>query len=338
MTTYAPAPAPQRNEARPALSELARQRSIQLLAAGWVLALAAVAVLGVDGMPDVIVADSTAGTVGFQLVLAVTFILFIAVIYGLTRKRPPVDFAARVGDASRSRAEVIMLGVYVAIGLVVSAALGFGFHPEGAVYGPIDEPTRTDFLVWAGFNLTVFGLVPYLWIRSRGYSNRDLGLWSGDRRADVRLILIVLGIEAIQELTVFTGIFDLSPRQVLVGMPLSFLIHLAGTGIPIMICIYAILLPRYHQLTGSITTSTILGGLTYAAFHVTEYWATFDTVELTVVSILLVFTQFTGPGMIKSILTLRTGNAWVHLWAYHAIVPHVTVDTPTIVETFEIDR
>jgi hypothetical protein len=40
--------------------------------------------------------------------------------------------------------------------------------------------------------------------------------------------------------------------------------------------------------------------------------------------------------MIKSILTLRIGNAWVHLWAYHTIVPHVTVGTPNIVETFEI--
>jgi hypothetical protein len=40
--------------------------------------------------------------------------------------------------------------------------------------------------------------------------------------------------------------------------------------------------------TGSITTSTILGGLTYAAFHITEYWTTFDTTQLTVVSVILV--------------------------------------------------
>jgi hypothetical protein len=26
-----------------------------------------------------------------------------------------------------------------------------------------------------------------------------------------------------------------------------------------------------------------------------------------------------GPGMIKTVLTLRTGNAWVHVWAYHAL-------------------
>jgi hypothetical protein len=38
--------------------------------------------------------------------------------------------------------------------------------------------------------------------------------------------------------------------------------------------------------------------------------------------------------MIKSFLTLRTGSAWAHVWAYHAIAPHVTVDTPNLVNVF----
>ena len=43
-----------------------------------------------------------------------------------------------------------------------------------------------------------------------------------------------------------------------------------------------------------------------------------------------------GPGMVKAALTLRTGNAWVHVWAYHAITPHVLADTPTIVKIFRL--
>src|SRR5215469_17740355 len=43
-----------------------------------------------------------------------------------------------------------------------------------------------------------------------------------------------------------------------------------------------------------------------------------------------------GPGLIKSYLTLRTGNACVHLWAYHAIAPHVISDTPVVVKIFGI--
>ncbi|MGI9599337.1 MAG: hypothetical protein ACR2QK_24450, partial [Acidimicrobiales bacterium] len=229
MTIIGTSP-PEHETTRPPsnLRRLADQRSVRLLAGAWLAGFAGLLLLGVDGMPDVIVADSTAGTVGFQAVLAVTFLLFIAVIHGLTRKRPPVDFNARLGGPARSRHEVIVLGGYVIVGLIISAALGFGFHPEGAVYGPIEPATPSDLLTWAGFNLTVFAVVPYLWIRSRGYSNQDLGLRGANLRADLRLILIVLAIEAVQELTVFTGIFDLSPTQLAVGMPLSFVIHLAG--------------------------------------------------------------------------------------------------------------
>jgi hypothetical protein len=42
--------------------------------------------------------------------------------------------------------------------------------------------------------------------------------------------------------------------------------------------------------------------------------------------------------MIKSVLTLRTGNAWVHALSYHIIAPHVIVDTPLVVKIFGILR
>ena len=42
--------------------------------------------------------------------------------------------------------------------------------------------------------------------------------------------------------------------------------------------------------------------------------------------------------MMKSVLTLRTGNAWVHAIGYHAVAPHVVVDTPLVVKIFSITR
>ncbi len=328
-------PGPNRR-ARSALVDLLRQRSVRLLAGGWLAGFVVVLALGVDGLPDVIVTGDAVGTIGFQAVLLATELVFLAIIAWLTRTRRPVEFGRRLNGRRRSGIEVVGLLAYAAVGIAVAASLGYGLHAEGAVYGPIEDVTRADLIGWAVFNLIVFALVPYAGFRALGYSNRDLGLRSSNLRADAVLIAIVLAIEASQELTVFTGIFDLSLRQLVIGMPLAFVIFLAGTGIPIMISIFSILVPRYQQLTGSTTAATILGGLTYAGFHVTEYWTVFDTASLGVVSIILVFSQFTGPGMIKSLLTLRTGNAWVHLLAYHSVVPHVSVDTPTVVDAFEI--
>jgi hypothetical protein len=46
--------------------------------------------------------------------------------------------------------------------------------------------------------------------------------------------------------------------------------------------------------------------------------------------------KFFPAGVMKSFLTFRTGNAWVHMWAFHAIAPHVMVDTRLIVHDFNI--
>jgi hypothetical protein len=80
----------------------------------------------------------------------------------------------------------------------------------------------------------------------------------------------------------------------------------------------------------------LLGGLTYALMHIVERWSAFDTPRDTVLSLIFVVIGYLGPGMIKSYITLRTGNAWVHALAYHIVAPHVIIDTPLIVRAFGI--
>lgn len=47
-------------------------------------------------------------------------------------------------------------------------------------------------------------------------------------------------------------------------------------------------------------------------------------------SLILVVLQYSGSGIIKTVITLPTGNASVQAIAYHAIAPHVVLDTPLI--------
>jgi hypothetical protein len=65
-------------------------------------------------------------------------------------------------------------------------------------------------------------------------------------------------------------------------------------------------------------------------------WLAFGTPSAVALSVIFLFFQYFGPGMIKTVLTLRTGNAWVHVWAYHAIAPHTVADTPLMVRIFHI--
>jgi hypothetical protein len=119
-------------------------------------------------------------------------------------------------------------------------------------------------------------------------------------------------------------------------VPLTFVIFFLGTVLPTMILIYAILLPRYLRLTGSPVVTVLLGGLTYALMHLVEGWSNFSTPRDTALSLLFVALSYVGPGIFKSFVTLRTGNAWVHALGYHAIAPHTLVDTPMFAKIFAI--
>jgi hypothetical protein len=269
--------------------------------------------------------------------------VLMAVSFLLTRARTAPDMAARAPDCRTALRETVGVLSYAILGQiggwVLGPALGyrpFSFHIAGTVFGCSVPPARTEVCVWALYNFLVFAVVPYVYFRRR-YSNAELNLRSTNRRNDALVILVILIIESSVELATFdNNIRRLSLHQVTLGAPLTFVIFFVGTVLPTMVLIYSILLPRYLRLTGSAISTVLLGGLTYAAMHIVEGWSAFDSPQHVALSLMFVLYQYFGPGMIKSVLTLRTGNAWVHAVSYHAIAPHVLIDAPLIVKVFQI--
>ena len=169
-------------------------------------------------------------------------------------------------------------------------------------------------------------VVPYVWFRRR-YSAVDLNLTSSAPRSDLILILVVAAIESAVELWAFPGIFKLTAHQLELAAPLSFLVFFLGTVLPTMVLIYAILLPRYLKLTGSMTATVILGGLTYALMHLVEGWSLFTSPRDTALSLVFVFLQYTGPGMFKSCQdAAHRQRLGAPPSVYHAFAPHVVWD------------
>jgi hypothetical protein len=266
----------------------------------------------------------------------------MGVVWWMTRRRAIPDMAARAPAKAQTVRETAALLAYAVLGQVGGWLLGpalsyrpFSFHIAGTLVGCSTLASPGEVWTWMGYNFLVFAMVPYFWFRRR-YSATELNLTSSAPRADLMLILVVAALESAVELWAFPGIFKLTVRQLALAAPLSFLVFFLGTVLPTMVLIYTILLPRYLKLTGSVTATVILGGLTYALMHLVEGWSVFATPREAALSLVFVFLQYTGPGMFKSFLTLRTGNAWVHAIGYHAIAPHVVADAPMIAKVFAI--
>ncbi|MEV3921202.1 hypothetical protein [Actinomadura coerulea] len=331
-----------------AVRSLLRSRAVWSAALGWVSVNALVLVLAGRRLPlglhDAGERTTSAYLVDLNVRLAEVF-LVMALVFLLTRRRPRPDLADRAPERATALRETLLLIAYGAGGLALGFAVGraFGWHPfglhlAGSMNETNDHVTRTEAIAWAGYNLVVFAIAPLVYFRRR-YSARALNLVSADRRGDLRLIVVVLLVEAaVQTAALRPEIFGLGARQLLLGAPLTFALYMAGTVLPTMVFVYAILIPRFVRLTGSIATTVIFGGLAYAALHVSDSWTEYGSPREAAVSLAFLLLTYFGPGMVKAWLTVRTGNAWVHVWAYHALAPHTLVDTPHIAHTFGIHR
>jgi hypothetical protein len=325
-------------------------RSILITIALWALGTLAIFLLSQGTLPFQLPIYQAKGVSYLGPIIGSESTLFIALamiglVYLVTARRAVPDMAARVPSRAVARAEALGLVGYGIVAQIGGALLGhvvghyaISLHMPGTLFGLGGRYTPQEAIVWAAYNFVAYAVLPFAYFRwLRGYSREQLNLHSNNLRADILLIVIVLLAESIIDLTTFSSaIFYLSSTQLVFGAGLSFVLYLFGTGLPIMIFIYSILLPRYLKLTNSVVLTIILGGLTYAVVHVGDSWTVYSSLSNGVLSLLFVTLQYFGPGMVKSVLTLRTGNAWVHLWAYHAFAPHVLIDTPTVVGIIQI--
>jgi len=325
--------------------KLLRERGVLIAIAMWIVCSAAVFPLSGGTLPfnrPALTKASVAIQVFNPLITLAALLLLMLLIYGLTKRRTIPDMAARAPSLAIARTETIALWIYGGAVMIFGRVLGqklfgegIGLHLNGSLFGATRVQSPGEVWTWAIFNFLLFALVPYFVFRARGYSREALNLKSTNVRNDALVIIVVLTILCALDL-LGPNLSRLPAHEIPAGAAISFVVHLLGTGLPVMIFIYAILMPRYMRLAGSATTSVLLGGASYATLHLFEYWTVYDSVPHGILSVIFVFLTFVPPGLVKSFLTLRTGNAWVHLWGFHVISPHVTADTGLIIRDFGI--
>ncbi|MCB0896240.1 MAG: hypothetical protein KDB43_12835 [Nocardioidaceae bacterium] len=329
----------------PLVARLARSRGVRASVCAWAGVNALLLGIAGDHLPFHAseLADPPAVMTVLQTnAMFLEVFALMLVVHLLTRHRVPPDLAARAPVHSQAIRETVgLLGYGVAamtVGYLVTTALGwhaFSFHLDGMVIRTDQEVVPAEAICWAAYNLVVYAVAP-LWFFRRRYSGEQLGLHSSDLRADLRIILVVLVVESTLQLSLDHAVLDLDARQLALGTPVTFVLSFAGTVLPTMVFVFCILTPRYLRITGSAASTVALGGLTYAALHVLDGWTSLASPTDITLSVLYVLLFYTAPGMFKTFLTLRTGNAWVHVWAYHAIAPHTLIDTPMFVKVFGI--
>jgi hypothetical protein len=328
----------------PRIKYLVRQPSLVIALAIWIILSAAAILLCRNGVPldrPELAALPPVTAVLNNSIGLFSIILLVGVVAFLARRRPFPNLAERAPDRRIALRETWALWTYGAVVLFAGRIIGqhyFGegiaLHLNGCLFGATHLQSKAAVYTWAAYYGIFLALFPYLVFRWRGYSRKALNLRSANWKNDALIIAVVMLIGCAYELA-GPNIFQLTLHQQLVGGALSLVLHLCGTDLPIMIFIYAILLPRYARLFSPVV-AFLIGAVSYPLMHVFESWTRYDSLNHAAVSVIFVLLTFFPAGVMKSFLTFRTGNAWVHMWGFHAITPHVMVDTRLIVHDFNI--
>lgn len=313
----------------------------------WLTAIALVVSQGGSGTLPLDVATTPPWTAIERLtsahIIAAEIAVLGTIVAVITRRNRPStgELIARGPTREVARRELAVAAAYLvfaqALGAVVGHVGGWGalsYHLLGSVHGTHHHVEPATVVAWMTYNAIVYVVIPGV-VLARRYQPAQLWLRSTDRRRDARVVTVVLVLESAFQLLVFgSAFFALTGTQIALGSVLSLVVFFVGTVLPTLVVVAVVVVPRVLVVTGSPIAAVVTGGAVYAALHLFDGWTDYSTLQLGALSVGLLVLQYLVPGMFKAWLTLRTGNAWVHAWAYHAIAPHVWADTPLIVRIF----
>ena len=263
------------------------------------------------------------------LALSVFLLLF------LTRKREAFDWESlyRV-DRDLAGQEVILAFAYL---LLTQWVLGLYFEVGLHFPGPhIYEAGRFDLqnvLLWALVNSVVYVVVPLVWLCRSGL---DLSKFvrTLQWRRNIWILIAFWALDFFGPIIGGVDFFSLTTEQYVVGVPLSILINTFGAGLPVVILMHVVLIPRLMLIYDSKLSVIAMAGLFYAVFSLFDPGVDYSSLNMTILSVSYIVMTQVLVGMGKATFTVVTANPFVHFATLHVLSARVPFDTAMYAEIF----
>jgi hypothetical protein len=263
------------------------------------------------------------------LALCVFLLLF------LTRKREAFDWESlyRV-DRDLAGQEVILAFAYL---LLTQWVLGLYFEVGLHFPGPhIYEAGRFDLqnvLLWALVNSVVYVVVPLVWLCRSGL---DLSKFvrTLQWRRNIWILIAFWALDFFGPIIGGVDFFSLTTEQYVVGVPLSILINTFGAGLPVVILMHVVLIPRLMLIYDSKLSVIAMAGLFYAVFSLFDPGVDYSSLNMTILSVSYIVMTQVLVGMGKATFTVVTANPFIHFATLHVLSARVPFDTAMYAEIF----
>jgi hypothetical protein len=128
----------------------------------------------------------------------------------------------------------------------------------------------------------------------------------------------------------------ISARQYAQGIPWGIMINTLGAGLPVLVLMHLIFLPRVSVLVNNKFITILLGGLFYSLFSLFDQGVDYSNFGVALTSLAYIVMTQTLVGMGKATFTVVTGNPFIHFITLHVVSARVPFDTKMYIEIFRI--
>ena len=264
------------------------------------------------------------------LALSVFLLLF------LTRNRDAFDWESlyRV-DRDRVGQEVVLAFAYL---LLTQWVLGLYFEVGLHFPGPhVYEAGRFDLqkvLLWALVNSVVYVVIPLVWLCRSGL---DLSKFvqTLQWRRNIWILIAFWALDFFGPIIGGIDFFSLTTEQYVVGVPLSILVNTFGAGLPVVILMHVVLIPRLMLIYDSKLSVIAIAGLFYAVFSLFDPGVDYSSLNMTILSVSYIVMTQVLVGMGKATFTVVTANPFIHFATLHVLSARVPFDTAMYAEIFK---
>lgn len=256
------------------------------------------------------------------LSLSVFLLLF------LTRKRSPIEWARDFNvDVTRARSQLWLVCAYL---LITQIGLGYfwnsGLHFPGPEVYERNTHHWQDVVSWMLLNGVFYIAIPIYWLRRTGLRVADL-LRSLEWRQNAWIIIAYWSLDFFGPIIGGVNFFSLSGQQYVTGVPTSIAANTIGAGLPVVLLMHVILIPRLMVLFDSKLTVILLAGFFYAVFSLFDPGVDYSSVEAGALSVTYIIMTQVLVGMGKATFTVVTGNPLIHFITLHVLSARIPFDT-----------
>ncbi|MDB2366178.1 hypothetical protein N9V49_01580 [Flavobacteriaceae bacterium] len=270
--------------------------------------------------------------------IPVLFLSVFLLIY-LTRKREGVDWVKLYSvDKESAKKEAWLCLIYLIITqLILGLGFNLGLHFPGTDIYLSGSHSQKDVLIWVITYTFIYTIIPLLWLQTKGFSIGKL-FTSFKWKRDLWIIVSYWALDFFGP--IITGSADfiggISVSQYAIGVPTGILVNSLGAGLPVLVMMHMIFIPRIAVMFKHKITVILIGGLFYSVFSLFDQGVDYSNLSIGLTSFTYIIMTQTLVGMGKATFTVVTGNPFIHFITLHIISARVPFDTRMYIDIFKL--